>query len=145
MTAPLGEDLDLQTAITTALEASADLKSLIGDPPRIKQSLLSDTLPPYITVGEAQVIDASDSCVNAVEVYPAIHVWSRPTQGSGSFREAKQIAAAVKAVLHNAVLPLTQNRCFSILFDRQDAMRDPDGVTRHISITFKSRVEAVTP
>lgn len=137
MTAPLGADLDLQIAMVTALRASADLISLIGDAKRVYQDVPDKPKFPYVTVGFGTKTDNSNQCMNAVQAFPLVHIWSRAPQS----REAKMMEAAAWVALHNVELPLTENRCFSIIFQRSDLVPDPDGVTRHIAMTFNARVE----
>ena len=138
MTDYIGPDLELQGAIVATLKASAPLQGLIGNPPRIYQDAPPDTWPgAYITLGPAQVIDDSVECLDAVEIYPDIHVWS---QGKG-WSEIKRIAGLVRKTLHDASITLTENRCVSILHETSHAMRDPDGITKHMVVTFRALVE----
>jgi hypothetical protein len=138
MTVSLGPDWELQTAIVTALNASANLKSLIGDPPRIYQEIPQGAWPgAYVVMGEGDCHDDSAQFLTATNVFPKIHVWSR----SPSWAEAKKIATVVWQLLHNQTISLSENRFFSILLDQSVAMKDPDGVSRHIALTYRARVE----
>lgn len=141
MTAPLGPDLDLQTAIVAVLRANADLKTLIGDPIRLYQDVPADAVFPYVTIGEAQVVPDFAECIDGSEVFPVFHIWSR----ASGFTEAKKIAATIWAALSSATLTMTQNRC--ILLERDalgdQAMRDPDGTTKHIASHYRALCEPV--
>lgn len=132
-----GPDLDLQAAIVDALTDSAALTALVST--RIYQDAPPGNWPgDYVTLGEGQVLDASDECSDAVEVLPVIHAWSR--RGTGFF-EVKRMAHAIKSALHNATLTLENNVCFSIMLESAVIMRDPDGITKHAALTFRARIE----
>lgn len=132
-----GPDLDLQAAIVAALTDSDDLTAIIGT--RIYQDAPPGNWPgPYVTIGEGQVLDASDECLDAVDVVAVIHAWSRKPPG---FIEVKRMAWAIKSALHNATLTLENNTCFSIMLESAITMRDPDGVTKHAALSFRARIE----
>lgn len=138
MTAPLGSSLDLQATMVAAMKSNADLTELIGDPPRIFQRPREGKWPgSYIRIGPTTVVDASNQCGVADNVYPTLDIWSREP----GFDDAKRIAAVLRAVFHRADLLLTENRCFSILHDHTTELIDPDGITFHIQIVFRARIE----
>lgn len=138
MTDYIGPDFELQCAMVAVLKASGPLKALAGNPLRIYQDAPPDNWPgAYLTVGDAQIIDDSASCLSASEIYPAVHVWSQ----AAGWGEAKRIASLVRKLLHDTELSLTENRCVSFLHETTTAMRDPDGITKHMVVTFKALVE----
>lgn len=139
MTVLVGPDLELQGAIVAALNASIELKALIGSPPRIFQDPPQSKNWPgdYVVVGDGDANDDSDQCLAATLIYPKLHVWSR-TPG---WESAKKIAAVIWQTLHNATLTLSENRCFSILLEQSIPLRDPDGITKHIALTYRARIE----
>jgi hypothetical protein len=141
MTVALGPDLELQGAIVTVLNASADLKTLLGNPIRLYQDVPDTAVFPYITIGESQVIPDLAECIDGSEVYPVIHIWSR----ASGFAEAKKISATIWAALAMATLSLSENRC--LVFERDELgdqiMRDNDGVTKHIASHYRAVMEPV--
>lgn len=138
MTAPIGPKLDLQAAIVARLGASTDLKALIGNPIRINPVQTTAWPGSYIEIGEGDGNDASDSCGSEVLLYPKIDIWSRADR---SFADAEKIAFTIWRLLHNADLPLTENTLFSLMFEQSVPMRDPDGITLHIALTYRARVQ----
>lgn len=141
MTVSLGPDLELQIAIVTALKASADLKTLLGDPIRLYQDVPDDAAFPYITIGPGQTLPDLAECIDGSEVFPAIHIWSR----ANGWSEAKKIAATIWAVLGVATFTMTQNRC--LLFER-DGLGDQqgemvDGITKHIISHYRALCEPI--
>ncbi len=64
MTVATGPDLELQIAIVAVLRASADLKTLIGDPIRLYQSVPDGAAFPYITIGEGQCVPDVADCID---------------------------------------------------------------------------------
>lgn len=141
MTVTVGPDLELQIAIVTVLAASVDLKTLIGNPIRLYQDVPATPTFPYVTIGEAQAIPDIAECIDGSEVFPVLHIWSR---GAG-FTEAKKISATIWAALNGATLTMSQNKC--VLLERDglgdQAMRDPDGVTKHIASHYRAICEPV--
>lgn len=141
MTAILGPDWELQTAIVAALKASADLQSLLGSPMRIYQKVPANPVFPYLTIGESQDIPDRAACVDGHEIFPPIHVWSRPA--SGTYQEAKQIAANIWTCLRDATLTMSENRC--VIFER-DSLGDQvgeetDAVTKHVICHYRALME----
>jgi hypothetical protein len=141
MTVSSGPDLELQIAMVTVLAASTDLHSLIGNPIRLYQDVPASPTFPYVTIGEAQAVPDVADCIDGTEVFPVFHIWSR---GAG-FTQAKQIAATIWAALNGATLTMTQNKC--LLLERDgigdQAMRDPDGTTKHIASHYRAICEPV--
>lgn len=90
---------------------------------------------PYVTIGDEQHIDDSSQCQDGWEVYPDVHVWSRPANGSKA--EVKTLAAQVV----DAVKTLSVVQGFtvvSIFHETSRFLRDPDGKTEHAAITFRA-------
>jgi hypothetical protein len=139
MSVTIGPDLELQGAIVAALSASADLKTLIGNPIRLYQDVPANPTFPYITIGESQVIPDVADCIDGSEVFPVIHIWSR----ASGYAEAKKIAATIWAVLHTATFTMTQNRC--VLFERDELGdqigAETDTVTKHIASHYRALCE----
>lgn len=141
MTAILGPDWELQTAIVEALKGSAEIKTLVGDTPRIYQKVPSPVTFPYITIGESQDVPDRAACIDGHEIFVSLHVWSKPA--NGTYQEAKQIAANIWGCLKSATLTLSENRC--VVFER-DQLGDQTGaetdtVTKHVICHYRALME----
>lgn len=139
MAVSLSPDWEFQVAIIAALNASADIKTLIGDPPRIYETVQPNAKFPYISLGECQSVPDRAECIEAAEVYADLHIWSR----TGTFEECKSIAATALAVITAADLSMTQNRAVDCYSDGVKTMRDPDGLTRHGVLTVKGLIDPI--
>jgi Protein of unknown function (DUF3168) len=120
--------LELQAAIVGALK---------GDSPPVASGRVYDAAPingtfPYVTLGDCQVLPDKYECIDGVEVYPQIDVWSRAV----GYGETKTIAKRILALLDD--VPLAVAGFDTVVFELQDLryLRDPDGLTRHAAITF---------
>lgn len=125
--------LELQAALVATLK---------GVSPMIAEGRIYDQPPemppfPYVTLGDCQVLPDKAGCIDGVEVYPQIDVWSRAV----GFPETKAIAAAVKAALDDQ--PLSLNGFAVVVFEHQSThyLRDPDGLTRHAAIVFRGLIQ----
>lgn len=89
---------------------------------------------PYITIGDEQVVDDGNACDDGWEVFPAVHVWSRPATGSKA--EVKDLLASVVSRL-NTALTVTGFTVVINAFESSRVLRDPDGLTEHAVVTFR--------
>lgn len=126
----------LQAAVFQALSNDAPLVALVGT--AIYDAIPSGTLPTlYITLGPETVQDASDvTGTGAVHQFTVTVITETP-----GFATAKQAAAAVSEVLHDADLTLSRGRLVSLLFERATAGRVDGGTARTIDLRFRARVE----
>lgn len=81
---------------------------------------------PYITLGSDDVIDDSNTCDAAFEVYANVHVWSRAV----GMMEAKRLGDAVAKTL-NAALAIDGFVCAHHEFRSARYFTDADGLTTH--------------
>jgi len=88
---------------------------------------------PRITVGDGQSIANLADCYDGTETYLDVHVWSR----SVGFPEAKGLADQVIDAVNDVMLPLDGHTMELNLFDGSQALRDPDGMTSHIVLSFR--------
>lgn len=122
----------LQRAIYAALSGAG----IAGG--RIYDGVPDNPVFPYVTIGDEQIIDDSNTCGESWEAFADIHVWSRPVAGSKV--EAKTIAAAVKgAVL--AIGTVSGGTLTGVFSETARSFRDPDGLTEHTVLTFKFIIE----
>lgn len=123
---------ELQKAIFVALDADAPLAALVSDE-------IYDDVPddhetfPYVTIGEDVLTQWDTDGTTGFEASVTIHTWSR-YRGA---KEVKEIQQAIYDVLHNSGLTITGYDTILIQQRSQEAMRDPDGKTRHGVQTFE--------
>lgn len=132
--------LALQGAINTRLRSQ-----VLAVSSRVFDHVKSDVVFPYIEIGEFQTVDDGAQCIDAVEVYVTVHVWSRPEEGvtAPGQVEVKSIAGAVRGALHEADLNLGSAWQF-LEIAHQDTryLKDPDGLTSHAVLTFRALIAA---
>lgn len=126
----------LRAAIHDALSADAPLVALLGgpkvydEPPRAAQF-------PYVTLGEARVVDFSTGTEEGAEHQLTLHAWSR----QGGHREAHTIAGALLQALNDAPLTLADHRLVNLRFSLADIRREADGRTYHALVRFRAVTE----
>ncbi len=128
--------LALQGALVASLKASGVLPSIVGG--RVYDEPPPNPAYPYITLGDCQVVPDKAECIDGVECYPIINVWSRAV----GYPEVKAIAAAITARLDDHPENLTLNGFEVVIFEVEtsEVMRDSDGLTRQASITFRALI-----
>ncbi|MGD9879026.1 MAG: DUF3168 domain-containing protein [Hyphomicrobiaceae bacterium] len=117
----------IDTAIVTALKASAAIKALVGNPARVYDHVPEETAYPYIEVGEVVDTPFDDKSTTGLEHAITLHVWSR-YRGR---KETKQILDALHALLHRGTLTVSGNSHVLTRFVSNSTFRDPDGLTYH--------------
>jgi len=126
----------LRAAIHHALSNDAPLAALLGgakvydEPPR-------GARPPYVTIGEARVSDASAGDDDAEEHQLTLHAWSH----QGGHREAHLIAGALLQALDDAPLALDGHLLVNLRFALADIRRESDGRTYHAAVRFRAVTE----
>jgi hypothetical protein len=89
---------------------------------------------PYVSIGEIQVNADLADCYGGSESFAEVHVWSRAV----GFPEAKRIADQIRGALHDADLTLDGHSLELLHFRDGRTLRDPDGLTNHIALTFRA-------
>lgn len=122
----------LQTAIYAAITATGILPAVVGN--RVYDAVPQNAQTPYVSMGDCQVLPDKSGCIDGAECYPIIDVWSTYS----GYKEAKTIAAAVVAALDDKPEALMVAGFDVIVFelDTYQPLRDPDGITRRVSLTF---------
>lgn len=92
---------------------------------------------PYVVIGDAKEFSVDTFSRCGREVTETIHVWSE-TQ---SFEEAISILWDINRLLDRANLSLTGLVTVRCAYESAETLRDPDGVRRHVPVTFKILVE----
>lgn len=88
---------------------------------------------PRITIGEGQVLGNFADCYSGSECFIQIDVWSRKP----GFGEAKTLANQVRGILDDKTLALDGHTMEFMRFESSQILRDPDGLTSHIAMTFR--------
>ena len=129
----------LQTALFTALAAHTPLTDAVDNaiydaPPQGPRPEL------YVALGPEQVRDRSDKTGHG-----ALHdVTISVVSDLSGFKRAKDVAAIISDLLHDADLPLTRGTLVYLTFSRARAIRARRGETRRIDMTFRARVSDET-
>jgi hypothetical protein len=118
----------LQRALHDALRTGAVTDG------RIYDQVPANAKFPYTTIGDEQVIDDGNSCSSSWEVYPDVHIWSRPSAGSKGELKAEMKKAA-DAIL--AIETVPGWTLVSVKPETSRAFREPDGKTEHGVLTFR--------
>ena len=128
--------LELQGAIVSKLKSTSAVTTLIAQ--RVYDKPLASPTFPYVTVGDDQVLQDHAECLEgSVEINSNIHVWSRVP---GKV-EAKKIAGAIVTALNGAALSVNGYRLVSIQHTDTRHLDDPDGLTSHSVVSFRSLID----
>jgi hypothetical protein len=122
--------IELQNAIVGALKAVGALPAVIGT--RVYDDVPTAATFPYISLGDCQVLPDKAECIDGVEVYPQIDVWSQKP----GYGETKTITKAVLLALDDRALAVTGFDLVVFEIQSVNYLRDPDGKTRHAALTF---------
>jgi hypothetical protein len=138
VTSKLGPSLELQVAYVTAIKSSADVKALIGDPPRINPERSKEWPGSYIELGDGQDVPDLAECIDGSELFHDIHIWSRI---GTNFADVNKIAANLWAAISGATISLTENKLLEIERGNLQRFRDPDGISLHGVLTIRALTE----
>ena len=123
-----------------ALRTSADLAALFpGGVVRVYSVVPQNAPLPFIRIGDDQVIEDSDECVSASELFAAVHVWTKPDPPS------VQLGRQIAGVVRETLAPEFPIQGFDTVLARfMDArhLTDPDG-SSHAVLTFHFLVTAL--
>ncbi len=122
--------LAVQRAVYGLLGADAALMRLVSG---VFDEVPDGQAYPYLTVGEAT--EAADNTLDRLgrDLTVTLHIWSR---GKG-FAEALTILDEVVRVLDGAELVLDEGVAWRCQYEVAHTLRDPDGITRHVPVTFR--------
>lgn len=126
----------LQTAIHSALIADPALTALLGGQ-RLFDHVPRGTPFPYITFGQTTERDWSTGGGEGGEHVVTLHVWS---QARGR-RQIQTIAAAVRALMHDAELSLNDHRLINLRHEFTEVRRETDGETLRGLVRFRAVTE----
>lgn len=126
--------LPLQAAVVKALKEDPDLAALIGG--RVYDRVPAKPVAPYITIGDAQIVDDSNACLSLAEYSLQIDAWSEDV----GYPEVKRIGGMAAKVL-DAALPMDG---FAIVIHRIRVgySRERDNLTSRATITALYDIQA---
>ena len=129
--------LDLQGAINTVLRSNPTVNQRVGQ--RIYDRVPPNAVFPYISLGLAEELEDEADCIDGLEIFLDIDVWS---QAQGRV-EASNIAGTIRKTLRNAHLVLPDHKFVELHFRDMRVLRDRDLITTHIVLTWRAWVEAL--
>ncbi|MBK1780561.1 DUF3168 domain-containing protein [Advenella sp. WQ 585] len=94
---------------------------------------------PYVIIGEDDSVpfDTDDSTGFDTEL--TIHIWSRYS----GMKEVKDIMSDIYSILNRRELSASGAHVIDCIFQYQDVLLDPDGITRHGIIRFRLTTENI--
>lgn len=128
----------VQVGIVEALSNDSALLGLLGGS-RIYDHVPQHSDYPFVSVGQAVARDWSTSSEEGHEHFVTLHVWSK-------HRGRKQvhiIVNALREVLHDGDLQLSDHQLVNLRYDYADVRLDPDGETTHGVVRFRAVTEPV--
>lgn len=125
---------EMQAAVVAALKAAG----VAGG--RIYDRVPPNAAFPYVAIGEIQIVDDGADCIEAVEVFVTLHVWSRSEDAVGK-PETHRLQGAIRNALHRTDPALATWRLVEMTVRDQRQMDDPDGVTVHGITTLRALVD----
>lgn len=129
--------LELQAAIIGKLKNDAGVQAVVGQ--RVYDEVPPNPTFPYISLGDNQVLPDKADCIDGVELFWQIDGWARdPT-----FPMPKKISKAVVAALDDQPITVTGYAVVVCELNTTNYLRDPDGITRHVAISFRFLIQAL--
>lgn len=126
----------LRMAVHAALVADGALVAALGGE-RVHDVPPASPAFPYVTLGEAQILDWSTATEAGEEHRLTLHVWSR----QGGHGEAHEIAHLVQQALHDAPLVLAGCRLVNLRATGAEIRRERDGRTYKGVVRFRAVIE----
>ena len=125
-----------------ALRASPELAALFpGGVVRVYSVVPQNAPLPFIRVGDDQVIEDSDDCVSASELFAAVHVWTKPDPPSVQL--GRQIAGIIRETLA-PIFPIPGFDTVVARFVDARHLTDPDG-SSHAVLMFHFLLTTLEP
>jgi hypothetical protein len=122
---------ELQALIYSTLTGNSALSNLVGG--RIYDQVPDNKVFPYVTIGESFPGPHHTHSRKGEETLQRIHAWSR----AKGFKEGQLIAEAIRPLLDGQHFETDGFTVAGLWEGPGQAIRDPDGLTRHIVIDFR--------
>lgn len=129
----------LQQAVYAELSVNSEIIAVLGDPPRVYDSVPRDAVFPYAVIGDGTETDWSTVTETGSEHMLTINVWSR----ADGHKESKEIAEAIRDALNDASLAVSGQTLIDIRFLDCAHARESDGQTYRASLRFRAVLEPV--
>ncbi|MCG6203153.1 DUF3168 domain-containing protein [Rhodopseudomonas sp. HC1] len=126
----------LRAAIYQALIADHGLVAALGGA-RVYDEPPQGVAFPYVTLGDARIVDASADDAPLQEHQLTLHAWSR----QGGHKEAHVITGALLQALDDAPLQPAGHRLVNLRFALADIRREADGRLYHALVRFRAVTE----
>jgi hypothetical protein len=128
----------LQKAIVGRLKGDADLTSLVAG--RVYDRVPPGAALPYVHIRNFQAVDDGAECIDGLEVYIDIDVWSNAV---GKV-EASRAAGVIRKALNYAPLVLDEPYALAEIDHRDTNVGDGgDGILSRARLSFRALVESV--
>jgi len=131
--------LELQAAIIAKLKADPGVQAVVGNnPPRVYDDVPSGPTFPYISLGDNQVTPDDSDCIDAQEIFWQIDGWVRDPR----YPMEKKLSKAVVDALDDANFSIPGVTVTFCYLNTINYLHDPDGITRHVAISFRFAIQA---
>jgi L-cystine uptake protein TcyP (sodium:dicarboxylate symporter family) len=127
---------DIQAAVYQKLTGDITLMSLVQG---VFDDVDDNQAFPYIIIGEATENPFNTFGKDGKESTITIGIWS---QYKG-FKEALDILKQMNATLDDASLSLSEHNLVLIHYDSAQTIREQDGITRHVPVTYRVIIQEV--
>ena len=129
----------LQESIYLALTTDAPLTALLGGA-NVFDDVPQDVSFPYVTLAQSEARDWSTGTEDGSEHIVTVQVWSR----AGGKKDVQGIVQAIKDVLHDADLALTDHRLINLRQELSEARLEADGETYRATLRYRAVTEPTT-
>lgn len=126
----------LQVAIVDLLINDPAVALLLGN--RIYDNAPADVSYPYLSFGPAQELEDEAECVDGVECFQQLDIW---TQEGGSQLSVKQICGVVRKVLRAGPLTLAEPYALVLIEGDIRVMGDPDDSIAHGILSLRALID----
>lgn len=131
---------ELTAAIIARLKADSAIAAFVAG--RVYDRPPDGTLtPPYISMGPSDAVSDTADCIDGLEITMQIDCWSWGSGEAFASAQARKLAGAVRASLHEAEFQLATNALATISHRITRYQRESDGVTNRAIISITAFVE----
>jgi hypothetical protein len=127
-----------QQIVYTALAGNITA-SVYDDVPYLPEGMPRNNFP-YVVIGDddTSAWDTDDTLGKEIDI--SIDIWSR----TAGFKQTKAIMGEIYDILNRGALTKTGYNIVDCLCTESQALRDPDGITRHGVMVFKLTIQKET-
>lgn len=124
----------IQQAVYDILKADS---VLMGKVSGIYDEVPTNSVFPYITLGEMTSIPYRAFSVFGEETTVTLHIWSR----AKGFKESAAILSDVNRLLADTEITVAGYEIASCSYEFSETLRDEDGITRHIPVRYRIQLQ----